>query len=261
VTLPLELLPFVEDPAYAALLLDFDGSIAPIVDDPSSARPLPAMVRVLRELVPRLRTVAVVSGRTVDFLDAVLPLEDVVLAGLYGLERRIAGTVIVDPRAERWVQPIAAAASDAAAALDGLPVERKGRLCVTIHYRTAPERGAEVRAVAAQVAREHGLEAPQRARMAVELRPPVDVDKGTVVRELAAGAHAAAFAGDDTGDVPAFAALADLARAGAIAHAVTIGLRSPEAPAEILAADVVVDGPAALAAMLGELVDALSRRG
>jgi len=88
----------------------------------------------------------------------------------------------------------------------------------------------------------------------------VPVDKGTVVEELTNGATVAAFAGDDAGDVPAFATLVDLVRAGRLAHGVRIGVASSEAPAEILAADVVVDGPPALADLFRELAIAIRPR-
>lgn len=259
-TLPHELQPLVDNAAHAALLLDFDGSIAPIVDDPAAATPLPAMVDALRALEPLVARLAVVSGRTVDFLAAALRVDGITLVGLYGLEQRRAGTTIVDPRAEPWIAPIAAAAADAEAALPGLLVERKGDLCVTIHFRTAPERGDEARAVAGALAQRYGIDAPRRGRMAVELRPPVPVDKGTVVEQLTKDVTVAAFAGDDAGDLPAFAALLDLARAGKLTHAVRIGVASAEAPAEILAADIVVDGPPALAGLLDELATAIRPR-
>jgi trehalose 6-phosphate phosphatase len=258
VTLPTALLPFVAEPARAVLLIDFDGSIAPIVDDPAAARPLPAIVDALRDLTPKIETLAVVSGRTVEFLGNALPIDGLILVGLYGLERRVDGTTIVDARAEPWIAPIGAAATEAEDALPGLLVERKGELCVTIHFRTTPERGTDARAVAYELARKHGIEAPQSGRMAVELRPPVPVDKGTVVRELTRGAAAAAFAGDDAGDIPAFVALVDLARAGKLEHAVRIGVLSPEAPPEILDADIVVDGPDGLAVLLHDLAGAIS---
>jgi trehalose 6-phosphate phosphatase len=96
--------------------------------------------------------------------------------------------------------------------------------------------------------------------MAVELRPPVPVDKGTTVAELARAMDAAAFAGDDAGDVPAFDALRAMVGTGALLHAVTIGVASDESPPEVHAADVVVDGPAGLAALLDGLADAISAR-
>jgi trehalose 6-phosphate phosphatase len=243
------------------VLVDYDGSLAPIVDDPAAARPLPAGIDALRGLAPLVATLAVVSGRPVDFLARMVPLDRVVLVGLYGLERRVDGTTVVDPRAEPWAEPIAAAADAAEDALPGLLVERKGRLCVTIHFRTAPDRGAEARTVADELARRYGIDAPMRGRMAVELRPPVAVDKGTVAGELARGNANAVFAGDDAGDLPAFAALAALVDAGELEHAVAVGVQSAEAPPEILGADVVVDGPGGLAELFEELAGAISARG
>jgi trehalose 6-phosphate phosphatase len=252
--------PIVAHPESSVVLVDFDGSLAPIVDDPAAAHPLPESVAALRALAPLVATVAVVSGRPVDFLMRVLPLDDVELVGLYGLERRIDGRVVVDPRADEWVDRIARAAADAEAALPGLLVERKGRLAVTIHFRTAPDRAGEARTEADALARRYGIAAPLRGRMAVELRPPVPVDKGTVVREHASGATSIAFAGDDAGDLAAFAALDALVAAGDIDHAIRIGVRSAEAPDEILAADVVVDGPRELATLFENLAGAISAR-
>ncbi|MEX2100582.1 MAG: trehalose-phosphatase [Acidimicrobiia bacterium] len=226
-TLPAALRPLADESAHSVVLLDFDGSLAPIVDDPAAATPLAATLDALRELAPLLARLAVVSGRTVDFLAAALPVDGLTLVGLYGLERNVDGRTVMDSRAQPWVAPIAAAAAEADAALPGLLVERKGDLCVTIHFRTAPGRADEARAVADELARKHGIDAPQRGRMAVELRPPVPVDKGTVAAELARGAYAAAFAGDDAGDLPAFAALVDLELVGELTHAIRIGVRSP----------------------------------
>ena len=96
--------------------------------------------------------------------------------------------------------------------------------------------------------------------MAVELRPPVPVDKGTTVVDLSRHAKTVAVAGDDAGDLPAFAALRALAQTGALEHAVTIGVASDEGPPEVGAADLVVDGPSGLAELLDGLADELSVR-
>ncbi len=98
------------------------------------------------------------------------------------------------------------------------------------------------------------------ARMAVELRPPVPMDKGTVVEELCDGLAAAGFGGDDAGDLAAFAALERLAGSARLGHAVRIGVSSAEGPPELLTrADVVVDGPAGLAELLADLGEAIRR--
>ena len=92
----------------AAVFVDFDGSLAPIVARPADARPLPEAVAALTALSGRCRTVAVVSGRPVAFL-ARWFLPAVWLAGLYGLEQRVDGTFTREADALRWEQVVAAA--------------------------------------------------------------------------------------------------------------------------------------------------------
>jgi trehalose 6-phosphate phosphatase len=258
-SLPEPLAPFVADADHAALFVDFDGSLAAIVDDPATARPLPAARDALARLVPRLGRVAVVSGRPAAFLRDALAVEGLEVAGVYGLERVTGNTVVVDPRVEPWLDAVNAAADAAAAALPGLLVERKGQVAVTIHWRTAPARGADALAWVEREGSRFGLEALP-GRLAVELRPPVPVDKGTTVADLARGSRVAAFAGDDAGDLPAFAALAGLVRGGRLRHGVSIGVESSEGPAAVRAADVVVDGPEGLARLLELIGDAIELR-
>jgi trehalose 6-phosphate phosphatase len=248
----------VEDPAHAALFVDFDGSLAPIVLDPAAARPLPAARAALARLVPLLGRAAVVSGRPARFLHDALPIDGLEHVGTYGLERVVAGEVVLDERVRPYVDAVARAADEAEAALPGLLVERKGEVAVTVHWRDQPARGEDAARWAAEAAPRLGLEAPLRGRMAVELRPPVPVDKGTTVAELARGMRTAAFAGDDAGDLPAFSALHALADDGTLAHAVSIGVTSDESPPAVRAADVVVEGPPGLASLLDALADAIS---
>ena len=172
-----------------------------------------------------------------------------VYAGLYGLERLVDGEVVVDPRAE----PVARRDGPGRATT---PTPR----CPACSWSTragsrSPSTGATRRRSqrrrrrwAAGLARRYDLDAPLRGRMAVELRPPVPVDKGTVTAELVTGASVARVRRRRRGDLPAFDVLTRLAESGAVAHTVRIGVRSEEAPPEIFAADVLVDGPAGLAA-------------
>lgn len=258
-TLPAALRPFVQHPARAAVLVDFDGSLAPIVDDPAAAVALPAARDALARLVGRVGRIGVISGRSVEFLRREVGLGGVEYVGLYGLERWIDGRVAIDPRVETWRDQVARAADEAEATLPGLLVERKQGVSVTLHWRQDPSREAEVRAEAQRLHEQFGLDAPQRGRMAVELRPPIDIDKGDAVEMLATGFDAAAFAGDDRGDIPAFAAIDRLVAAGSLAHGTKIAVSSPEAPMEVLDdADVVVDGPLGLAALLDQMAGAIS---
>jgi len=255
--LPLVLVPIRDQPARAALFLDFDGTLAPIVDDPAAAAPLPGVPDLLGALSRRFGLVAVVSGRPVDFLaDALRRPPRVHLVGLYGMEQLDSDgrPVTAAGPAEPW-RPVVAEVSRRAVAEapEGAGVEPKG-LTVTLHWRRRPDAEGWIRQFADQQAAATGL-VPQPGRMSIELRPPVDADKGTVVRRLGAGWDAAACFGDDLGDLPAFAALADLGRAGmAVARVAVVDADSP--PEVAAAADLVVDGPAGAEALLRQLLEA-----
>lgn len=242
------------DPQRAGVFVDFDGTLAPIVDDPAAARPHTEAVAVLSSLASRWGTVAVVSGRPASFLaEHLRGAGRTDFLGLYGLERVTGGASEVTTRAgaERWRQPVADAAEEAEAALpSGVSVERKG-LTVTLHFRAVPAARQEVEGVAARLATGHGLRAHD-GKMSVELRPPVEVDKGTVISELASGLAAVAFAGDDIGDLPAFAALVRLRSAGTSTLSVASG--GAETPREVTeAADLTVDGPDGIVDVLRRL--------
>jgi trehalose 6-phosphate phosphatase len=245
--------PLLVDPAATAVLTDFDGTLSAIVADPGSARLLPGAAEVLAVLARRFGLVAVVSGRPVAYLaDRLAGVDGLVLAGLYGLERSGPDGTSVAPGAERWREPVAGVVAGlAAAAPPGVLVEGKG-LTVTVHWRNNPEAAPWVADAAAEVASRTGLVA-HPGRLSVELRPPVTVDKGTVVEELCDGRAAACFLGDDTGDLPAFAALRRLAATRGLAG-VAVAAVSAECPDEVpAAADVVVAGPAGALALLGRL--------
>jgi trehalose 6-phosphate phosphatase len=92
--------------------------------------------------------------------------------------------------------------------------------------------------------------------MSVELRAPLDIDKGTATRRLVEGCSAACFLGDDVGDLPAFAALADLARQEGMATVAVAVVDHERAPGLVEAADVVISGPTDALALLGWLADA-----
>ena len=261
--LPSLFAPFLAQPERCAVLSDFDGTLAPIVDDPAGAVPLPGAPEVLARLAHRFARAGVVSGRPVAFLvDRLLverlPVDQLLgnqvgtglwLSGLYGLERFSQGRPVEVAEAERW-RPVVA--DIVARALDefGPMVEDKG-LSLTLHFRTQPQRRDEVRAWAAVEAEARGLEVRQ-ARASVELHPPVATNKGTEVEDLARGMSAACFLGDDLGDVAAFDALDRLAVAGT--HTARVAVASDEAPRELLdRADLVVDGPPGALALLQEL--------
>jgi len=242
-------------PDRTVLLLDFDGSLAPIVERADAARPLPDALVQLQRLVRSLGRVGIVSGRPVGYLVEHVPIDGLVFTGLYGMEHVVAGERTVDPRVEPYLDSVAAAVDELNARFPPEVVEPKSGVSVTLHWRPAPDRADEILEAGEAVARSHGL-APLRTRMAIELRPPIEIDKGDVTRELVAGFDVAAFAGDDTGDLPAFAALESARAEGTLLHAVRIGVTSPEAPPELAASvDIVVTGPEGLVALLARVAD------
>ncbi len=238
------------DPAGTALLLDFDGTLAPIVEDPAAAVPLPGLAPVLTALHRRYAVVAVISGRPVAYLRQHLPAS-LLLVGLYGLEQARDGRVETHPDAAPWRTVIEASAAAARVELPpGVGIEDKG-LSLTLHVRPRPAAARAVATWAAATAERSGLEL-RRARMSVELHPPVAADKGSVATGLLGGLHTACFIGDDVGDLPAFAALDAFADSGGAAVRAVVASSETD-PSLLAAADLVLDGPPAALELLAAL--------
>ena len=242
--------------AEVAVCLDFDGTIAPIVEDPAAARPLPGIVELLGPLADRYAAAALVSGRPATYLASHAAAPGVRYLGMYGLEEIVEGRVQVDRRLEAARPAVAAArqdlAADPAVLESGAHLEDK-RYAVAVHTRRVadPARWAgPVGQAAARVAAANGLEVVP-GRMVWELRPQVRSDKGDAVRRVAAesGARRLVVAGDDLGDLPGFAVAAETG------GGLRVAVRSEEAPAELLdAADLVVDGPEGVRELLEHLL-------
>jgi trehalose 6-phosphate phosphatase len=246
--------PWLEAPGRSGVIVDFDGTLAPIVTDFLRAEPLPGAADVLARLAERYARVAVVSGRPLAYLAHHLSgAGRTELVGLYGLERARGATSGREdlPGAAPWREAVADAADAAeTSAPPGVVVERKG-LSVTLHYRTAPQNAGWAEQFAAGQAAQCGLVALP-GKMCVELRPPLETDKGTVVRELSAGLDAVCFIGDDQGDLAAFDELSRLREAGVAT--LSVAVKSPEAPPALLSrADLIVDGPPGAMALLRQL--------
>jgi trehalose 6-phosphate phosphatase len=210
-------------------------------------------VALLLGLAERYRTVGVVSGRPVSFLEPLLPSPPLVLSGQYGMESVVGGERAARTDVEPWRAVVAAAAEQLEVVVPaGVRVEPKG-LTLTVHYREVPHHEAAAWAAAAQVAAATGLH-HRAAKMSVELVPPVDATKGEVVHRWGGDAAAVLYAGDDLGDLPAFAALAELRAAGV--HTVGVAVAGPELPPELAAvADVVVAGPSGAVEVLRALAN------
>lgn len=245
--------------APSAVVTDIDGTISPIAPTPAEAMVDPGAQAALALLRERLAAVAVVSGRAPQDGVAMVGLPELIYVGNHGLERIVAG--------EPWTHPVAAAAQPAIAAalaeietaaraaadVPWLIVENKG-VTGTVHYRLAPDPVAAVallEPLARAATARHGLRLTP-GRMILEIRPPLAVNKGTAIRELAhdLGLRGIVFFGDDVTDVDAFRALRELREAGEAAT-LRVGVVGPDtSPAVLAEIDLRVNGVSACAATL-----------
>ena len=229
--------PLAEAPEEAAILLDVDGTLAPIVARPELASVPPETRVELERLVGRYALVACVSGRTGEDAQRVVGVDGPIYVGVHGLE--------LAAEAECWRGPLHEFAASIA-----WPVEDKG-LAVVFHYREAEDEEAALAELADVAARATALGLDARfGRKVLEVRPPVRADKGTAVRALLdeRGLRRALYAGDDTTDLDAFRGLDGLD------VAVRVAIASTEGPPELRqAADLVLAGPEALVELLRKL--------
>jgi trehalose 6-phosphate phosphatase len=228
------LAPLADQPERAAILLDVDGTLAPIVAHPELAE-VPEPTRAeLRRLVGRYALVACISGRTGRDAWRLVGVDGIAYVGVHGLE--------LSPEADAWRPALRSFAE-----VDWPWLEDKG-LTVAFHWREAADEEAarsELETVAGR-ARAAGLVA-RWGRKVLELRPPVDADKGTAVRTLLEerALRRALYAGDDTTDLDAFRGL------DGCEIAVRVALASAESPAGLReAADLVLESPAELRELL-----------
>jgi trehalose-phosphatase len=227
------------EPGEAAIFLDLDGVLAPIVEQPEDAA-VPEETRVeLRRLVGRYALVAVVTGRDGEDARRRVAVDGIVYVGSHGLE--------LDHEAAHWRQPLLDFASSAPWAESH--TENKG-LSLAFHYRDAADERAAVRALEeiAERAHDEGFVA-RFGRKVLEVLPPIGSNKGTAVRHLLEGADLkrALVAGDDTTDIDAFRAVDDFE------CAVRVAVMSAESPSLLRdSAELCVEGP-------GEFLDLLRR--
>jgi trehalose 6-phosphate phosphatase len=256
----------IADPAHTLIALDFDGTIAPIVDDPESARADPAAVEALARLSSHGSTIAVVTGR---------PAATAVRLGGFrqhpGLDRML---VIGQYGAERWnartdefhADPVPPAITQVVKelpqlldqlGLNDVRIEHKGR-AVGVHTREHEDpvgTYSQLLPRLRNLADEHGLRL-EPGKLVLEIRTP-DSDKGHAMRGLVdqLAPRQVVFAGDDLGDLPAFEAVAELREQGLFGLLIYSASAEEDALAE--RADLIAHGPGGVASWLTDLADQL----
>lgn len=245
------------------LFTDIDGTISPIAPTPEAARLLPGTRDLLERLRDTFDYVAAVSGRAAENARAMVGVEGIAYIGNHGFERLTPeGVLVVFPEALPYratlEETLAAVERDLMLRLPGLRIEPKG-VTASIHVRnTSDPISAEeaVFAAATAMARGKGLRVT-RGKMVVELRPPVEVDKGVAIEEAirSHGLNGAFYLGDDRTDMDAFRALRRLTREG-VSRGVAVGVLQAEAPAGLAEeADLTLSSIEAVPGFLRWLLD------
>jgi trehalose 6-phosphate phosphatase len=263
-TLAEALRPLTEDPRQAAVFCDIDGTLAPIVRRADDAKVDERASRLLGSIARRYRCVACISGRSATEAKRLVGVGGIAYAGTHGAELLLPGEKrpVLDPEVARWTDSVRGfARENDTRELRSLRVriEDKGPIDA-FHWRGAPDEDAakaRVEQIAA-AAEEAGLWV-HWGRKVLEVRPPVEINKGRAVRELVNRfpAKVAMFAGDDATDLDAFDALEELVDEGSLEASVLVGVTSDEGPPQIVErAGLVVDGVDGVRAVLEALAAA-----
>ena len=235
------------------VMLDIDGTLAPIAPRPELATVPPETRRAVAALAAREGIhVVLVTGRAAADGRRMVAVGRAWVIGNHGSELvSPEGEVEIDPAVEPWRPKIAQAARQIAAAvapIRGVVFENK-TWSLSVHYRLAdPSVGPRLRATVDEIAERHGL-AVTSGKMIVEVRAPARVDKGTAVLSLAKRLGALApgasllFVGDDLTDEDAFRLLR-----ARVPQALTV--RVAEDAGTATAAEISVRDPAAVRELL-----------
>ena len=235
------------------LLFDLDGTIAPIAPRPAMVE-VPPGTRLILERLAAMEgvTVALVSGRAAEDAQRIVAVPGAWVIGNHGYEVMTpTGEISVQPHAAEFEKPMADAARQLASVnmIPGALLENK-RWTLSVHYRNVAKGVEALKSRARAVAAEQGLRVTEGKKV-IELRPPVDIDKGTATlefaRQLDALTHGSVlYAGDDRTDEDAFRALTPTGRA------VTIHVGTDYAATT--SAELVVSSPMELTELLGWLL-------
>ena len=233
-------------PGQLLLATDFDGTLAPIVQDPEAAQALPANVQLIEGLVNHGVHVAVISGRAQGDLRLRVPVGTVRIMGENGIGQCTMSELKALERFNRQAVRLVAEMTD-------VRMERKPG-STSLHYRRIPDAGPELWAAVVPIAQDLGLRAT-RGRMVIEVSP-LRADKSRAMAVLIAGVQpkAVVYAGDDEPDQTVFRLLRESPR-----RHLAIGVCSEERSLDSFRnCDLVVEGPGGMSTFLRGLLERVS---
>jgi trehalose 6-phosphate phosphatase len=242
--------PLRDAPDRSAVLLDVDGVLAPIVQQPDDAHMPETTRRPLIEVARRYGVVACVSGRRASDARRIVSLGSIAYLGSHGSEVLKPGSIApeLDQELQAWTRRVQHFAHDAfGEKLRRLRVRLEDKEAIAaLHWRGTPDEEASLSAIeeVAEKAEEAGF-VTHWGRKVLEIRPPVRIDKGAGIVSLLHDAKlaAAVYVGDDVTDLDAFRGLGELKQRGVVDYALRVGVRSDETPAELeQEADALVEG-------------------
>ena len=262
--------PLRSDPAHAAVLLDIDGTLAPIVRHAADAHVPEATRTLLIEISKRYGLVGCVSGRRAATARQIVAIGSIAYVGNHGGELLRPGATRpeLDPELTAWSERVRAFAARAyTAEVQRARVRSEDKQAIAaFHWRGAPDEQAAAALMRgiAERAEQEGF-AVHWGRMVLEVRPPLELDKGLGVTALLQGAieregdgapiRRAMYVGDDSTDLDAFRGLRALVDAGALELALRVAVGSEETPPELAAqADLIIDGQSGVRALLQALL-------
>ncbi len=254
--------PIRSDPDRGAVLLDIDGTLAPIVRHAADAHVPEATRSLLIEIGRRYGVVGCVSGRRAATARQIVAIGTLAYVGNHGGEllRPRSTRPEVDPELEAWTARTRAFAARALTD-DYVRLRVRGEdkdAIAAFHWRGAPDEDAAAAAVGeiAELAQSEGF-VVHWGRKVLEVRPPVTLDKGLGITRLLrdASVSAALYVGDDTTDLDAFRGLRELVQEGQLESALCVAVASDEAPPELAReADLTVDGTGGVRELLEALL-------
>jgi trehalose 6-phosphate phosphatase len=194
--------------------LDVDGTLIELTDSPFDTRADAELKVLLGEVAERLGgALALVSGRSIEYLDALFAPLRLPAAGLHGVERRKASGVMHGASfVDSQLDPARLALNALVKAHPGTLLEDKGRT-VAVHFRMAPQFESTVReAVAAVASQLNSNYHIQEGNMMFEIKPRGFTKDSAVkafMQEPPFSGRKPVFVGDDLTDQAAFKAVED----------------------------------------------------